>query len=98
MLEKHVEELQNHNAQLMEENNRLTKALARHEEKQNFVEHGGALIELRPGGSYSETPVCPKCRSTLWTNEDFLEFECSSCGHMANLTPNSLKKFIAHKT
>ncbi len=94
-LSEDIEKIQKENTRLMEENTKLNHKLNRYEKNEKFKEHRGALFELIAGKGYSETPCCPKCKTTLFsTLPSRIPFSCSGCGHVSNLLDKDIESFL----
>jgi hypothetical protein len=75
----------------------LEERAARQDVPSDFVEQNGALFKRLAGGGYSDTPICPACKSSMWCFQELFPFECSnqSCKRPANFTGETLASVMA---
>ncbi|MBW2741748.1 MAG: hypothetical protein JRE64_23540 [Deltaproteobacteria bacterium] len=94
LLAEDIEKIQKENTSLIKANTDLHQKLIRYERSEKLKEYRGALFKFNPGEGYSETPCCPKCKTTLYSIlPDRIPFSCSNCGHISNLLEENIKSF-----
>ena len=96
VIEKHVENLEAKNADLVRHAAELEEYKARQEAATQFVESRGAFFKRLPGGDYAKTPYCPLCHSAMYSPDVFYAFQCGnqSCKQIAGFEGHQLKEVL----
>jgi primosomal protein N' len=89
-----VKELEAKNADLENENGKLTAQLKAKTTAEEFVEHRGALFKRKPEGGYHLAVYCPHCRKSVDSPHGILPYCCTRDNWFADFDRRELERII----
>lgn len=62
-------------------------------QRDEFVEHRGALFKRMPGGGFHEAVYCPNCKRSTGSLDRMIPYSCT-CGWLATFEPYKLPNVL----